>query len=77
MVVGAEYSLETGVVEATTSSELRTQALFRDRLVGVVRARHPLAKRKVTAARYAAGEHVTVSRRTLERRFADWSGAPA
>lgn len=59
--------LETGVVEATTSSELRTQALFRDRLVGVVRARHPLARKKVTAARYAAGEHVTVSRRALER----------
>ncbi len=59
--------IETGVVETTTSPELRTLALFRDRLVGVVRARHALAKVKVTAARYAAGEHVTVSRPTLER----------
>jgi DNA-binding transcriptional LysR family regulator len=59
--------LETGVVDATTSPDLRAHALFRDRLVGVVRAKHPLTKVKVTAARYAAGEHVTVSRPTLER----------
>jgi DNA-binding transcriptional LysR family regulator len=59
--------LETGVVEATTSPELRAHALFRDRLVGVVRAGHPLARAKVTAARYAAGRHVTVSRPSLER----------
>lgn len=59
--------LETGVLDATTSPELRAHALFRDRLVGVVRKGHPLAKAKVTAARYAAGEHVTVSRPTLER----------
>lgn len=59
--------LETGVVETTTSSELRAQALFRDRLVGAVRAGHPLAKgKRVTAARYAAGDHVTVSRQALE-----------
>ena len=60
--------LETGVVETTTSSELRTQALFRDRLICAVRREHPLAKgNKVTAARYAAGQHVTVSRPSLER----------
>ncbi len=60
--------LETGVIEATTSSELRAQALFRDRLLGAVRAGHPLAKtKKITAARYAAGQHVTVSRQMLER----------
>ncbi len=58
--------LETGVVDAGTSPELRTQSLFKDRVVGVVRARHPLAKGRVTAARYAAGQHVTVSRPTLE-----------
>lgn len=59
--------LETGVVDTTTSPELRAQALFRDRLVGTVRIGHPLAKAKVTAARYAAGQHVTVSRPSLER----------
>ena len=36
--------LETGVIEPTTGPELRAQALFRDRLVGVVRAGHPLAR---------------------------------
>ncbi len=59
--------LETGVLDASTPPELRTQPLFSDRLVGVVRANHPLAKLKVTAARYAAGLHVTVSRPSLER----------
>ena len=59
--------LETGVLDNATSPDLRSQALFRDRLVGAVRARHPLAKGKVTAARYAAGQHVTVSRQMLER----------
>lgn len=58
--------LETGVLADTTSPELRSQALFRDRLVGAVRARHPLAKRRITAARYAAGQHVTVAREMLE-----------
>ena len=55
--------LETGVIEETTSPELRTRGLFRDRFIGVVRARHPLSRRKVTASRYAAGRHVSVSRR--------------
>lgn len=54
--------LETGVVESTTSPELRVQALFRDRYVGVVRKGHPLSKGKITAARYAAGRHIGVSR---------------
>jgi DNA-binding transcriptional LysR family regulator len=59
--------LETGVLDPSTPPDLRAQALFRDRLVGAVRAKHPLAKVKVTAARYAAGRHVTVSRPMLER----------
>jgi DNA-binding transcriptional LysR family regulator len=59
--------LEVGVLDTTTLPELRAHALFRDRLIGVVRAGHPLAKGKLTAARYAAGEHVTVSRPMLER----------
>lgn len=59
--------LETGVVGTATSPEVRVQALFRDRFIGVVRAGHPLSKRKVTAARYAAGKHILVSRRGLDR----------
>ncbi len=54
--------LETGVVEKTTGPEVRTQALFRDRWVGVVRAGHPLSKGRVTPARYASGKHVSVWR---------------
>ena len=54
--------LETGVVEATLGPELRAQALFRDRLVGVVRRGHPLCAGEITAARYAEARHVVVSR---------------
>jgi DNA-binding transcriptional LysR family regulator len=76
--------LETGVVEKTTAPEMRVQALFRDRFVGVVRTGHPLNQGKgkgksgeggksskgskggkVTPARYAAGEHISVSREGL------------
>jgi DNA-binding transcriptional LysR family regulator len=59
--------IETGVVETTTAPDLRAHALFRDRLVGAVRAGHPLSKGKVTPSRYAGGEHVTVARKSLER----------
>ena len=59
--------LETGVVGKRTGPELRAQALLRDRFVGVVRKGHPLARGKVTAARYAAARHVVVSRRGLEQ----------
>jgi DNA-binding transcriptional LysR family regulator len=58
--------LETGVLETNTSPELRTHALFRDRVVCAVRAGHPLTRARITAARYAAGQHVTVSRPRLE-----------
>jgi len=54
--------LETGVVDDTTSPEVRTQALFRDRLVGVVRLGHPLCKGRITPSRFAAGRHILVSR---------------
>ena len=57
--------LETGVVGEAMGPELRAQALFRDRFIGVVRAGHPLSKRKITPARYAAGQHIGVSRRGL------------
>jgi DNA-binding transcriptional LysR family regulator len=59
--------LETGVVEKTTSPELRAQALFRDRLVGVVRPGHPLCRGRITPARYAGGRHISVSRRGLDQ----------
>ncbi|MEW6450584.1 MAG: LysR family transcriptional regulator [Pseudomonadota bacterium] len=58
--------LETGVVGQSTGPEVRTQALFRDRFIGVVRKRHALGKGKVTPARYAAGKHILVSRRGME-----------
>ena len=54
--------LETGVVGAVTGPEIRTQALFRDRFVGVVRRSHPLARGKITADRYAAGRHISIAR---------------
>lgn len=68
--------LETGVVEATTGPELRTRLLFGDRYVGVVRTQHPLAKGKVTLARYVAGRHINVSRRGTERGQIDEVLAP-
>ncbi|MBC7367481.1 MAG: LysR family transcriptional regulator [Undibacterium sp.] len=54
--------LETGVVEATTSPEVRAQALFRDRYIGVVRKGHALCRGKITPVRYAAGRHISISR---------------
>jgi DNA-binding transcriptional LysR family regulator len=59
--------LETGVVGKTAAPELRVQALFRDRFIGVVRMGHPLCQGEVTPARYAAGRHICVSRRGLDR----------
>jgi len=59
--------LETGVVGSSTGPEVITQALFRDRYVGVVRVGHALALGEITAARYAAGRHIGVWRRDIER----------
>jgi DNA-binding transcriptional LysR family regulator len=59
--------LETGVVGRTIGPEVRAQALFRDRFIGVVREGHPLAKGEITPAGYAAGPHVLASRRGLDR----------
>jgi DNA-binding transcriptional LysR family regulator len=59
--------LETGVVEKTTAQELRVQALFQDRFIGVVRMGHPLSKGKITPSRYAGGRHIYVSRQGLEK----------
>ena len=58
--------LETGVVGASIGPEVRTVALFRDQLIGVVRLGHPLCDGKLTATRYAKAAHVVVSRNGLE-----------
>ena len=59
--------LETGVVEKTTSPEVRAQALFRDRYIGVVRIGHPLTRGQITPTRYAAGRHICVTRRDIDK----------
>lgn len=59
--------LETGVVGKATSPEVRARALFRDRFIGVVRKGHPLARGRLSAARYAAGRHIGVSRRGVDK----------
>ena len=59
--------LETGVVDQAIGPEVRAQALFRDRYVGVVRAGHPLSEGEVTPSRFASARHVHVSRRDNDR----------
>lgn len=54
--------LETGVVGKALGPEVRTQPLFRDRFVGVVRPEHPLSRGALTALSYAAASHVAVAR---------------
>lgn len=68
--------LETGVVGKAMGPELRTQALFRDRFIGVVRGAHPLSQGEVSASRYAAGRHIGISRRGLDRGPIDEALAP-
>jgi len=58
--------LETGITGKTMGPEIRTQSLFRDRFVGVVRKGHALAKGKMSAERFASATHVLISRRGLE-----------
>lgn len=58
--------LETGVVGKATGPEVRVQALFRDRFIGVVRTGHALCQGGITPSRYAAGKHIAVSRLGLE-----------
>ena len=59
--------LETGVIGKTTGPEVRAQALFRDRFIGVVRTGHSLSQGEITPSRYAAGRHIVVSRRGLDK----------
>jgi DNA-binding transcriptional LysR family regulator len=57
---------ETGVVGGTAGPEVRAQALFTDRYIGVVRAHHPLARGAVTAEAYASFGHVIAWRQGLD-----------
>jgi DNA-binding transcriptional LysR family regulator len=59
--------LDTGVVDGAVGPEVRTQALFSDRYVGVVRVGHPLSLGDITPTRFAAAGHVQVSRRDGDR----------
>ena len=59
--------LETGVIGAATSPEVRTRSLFRARFVGVVRTGHPLREGPMTPARYAQGRHIRVSLRGTDK----------
>jgi DNA-binding transcriptional LysR family regulator len=63
--------LETGVVGDAASPELRSRILFQDRFIGVVRAGHALSEGEMTPARYAAADHVLVSRRGRDRNAVD------
>ncbi|MDO8380564.1 LysR family transcriptional regulator [Phenylobacterium sp.] len=68
--------LETGVVGQAQGPEIRAQALFRDRFIGVVRGGHPLSEGEITPARYAGARHVLVSRRGAEAGPVDEALAP-
>jgi len=57
--------IEVGVV-GDTGPELRIQALFRDRFIGVVRVGHALTNDAITPERYASFKHISVSRRGQE-----------
>ncbi len=57
--------LETGVVDSTTAPEMRAQALFRDRFIGVVQVGHLLSRGALTAERYAQARHVGLSMRAI------------
>jgi DNA-binding transcriptional LysR family regulator len=63
--------LETGVIEETTGPELRSQALFEDRLVGVVRRGHPFGTGAVVRRAYLEAQHVLVSRTGFEAAAVD------
>ena len=56
--------LEIGVLGAF-APEVRTQSIFRDKFMGVVRLGHPLLTGPVTPERYAACKHVVASRKNI------------
>jgi DNA-binding transcriptional LysR family regulator len=49
------------------TDDIRHQALVEERLVGVLRAGHPLAGKRITPARFASLRHVVTSRRGIAR----------
>jgi DNA-binding transcriptional LysR family regulator len=55
--------MEVGVIGGSTGPEIKSQLLFRDRFIGVVRLGHPLLAGDITPERYAAARHILVSRR--------------
>lgn len=59
--------LETGVVGKATSPDVRFQALFNDRFIGVVRTGHALNKGEITPAHYVNGKHIGISQQVLEK----------
>ncbi|GGR71496.1 LysR family transcriptional regulator [Streptomyces aureoverticillatus] len=54
--------LEVGVID-TVAPEVRVEHLFDDAMVGVVRPGHPLLQGELTPERFAAADHLTVSRK--------------
>ncbi len=54
--------LDIGVL-GDIGPDIRIQTLLRDRFVAVMRKGHPLLKGRLTARRFAAGVHVSASRR--------------
>lgn len=58
----AEIDLAVGVFPSLPP-EIHTQKLFDERLVGVVRDAHPLLRRRPSAERFAALEHIQVAPR--------------
>lgn len=69
--------LETGVVEEALGPEVRAQALFRDRLVCVVRKGHAFDAGGLSRAAYRKNPHVVVSRSGLETGAVDLPFLPA
>jgi DNA-binding transcriptional LysR family regulator len=63
--------LETGVVAGAIAPEIRAQALFADRYVGVVRADHPLAGQQVTPEAYCSWSHVVAWRQGIDLAHVD------
>jgi DNA-binding transcriptional LysR family regulator len=57
-----EVDLESGA-DRPSAPEIRSEQVGEDRLAVAVRPGHPLLRGARTAARYAAAEHLTVSRR--------------
>jgi DNA-binding transcriptional LysR family regulator len=60
------FDLETGVVAGAIGPEVRAQALFADRYVGVARGDHPIRHEEVTPEAYASWGHVVTIRQGLD-----------